>query len=123
MRRALTGLDERAVFDTLLQRERLGSTGIGEGIAIPHGKPAGLAHLFGSRRGSTSRSISRLSTGSRSTSCSCCSRPRGRRRPSQGARPRRAALREPGMLDRIRKTRDADALYAVLSQTSAPRAA
>ena len=29
------------------------------------------------------------------------------------------ALREPGMLDRIRKTRDADALYAVLSQTSA----
>ena len=43
----LTGLDERAIFDTLLQRERLGSTGIGEGIAIPHGKLPGLAHLFG----------------------------------------------------------------------------
>ena len=43
---ALTGLDERAVFDTLLQRERLGSTGIGEGIAIPHGSRAALAHLF-----------------------------------------------------------------------------
>ena len=56
---ALTGLDERAVFDTLLQRERLGSTGIGEGIAIPHGKPAYSRTCSPSRRGSTSRSISR----------------------------------------------------------------
>ena len=31
-------LPERDVFETLLQRERLGSTGIGNGIAIPHGK-------------------------------------------------------------------------------------
>lgn len=31
-------LAERDVFETLLQRERLGSTGIGNGIAIPHGK-------------------------------------------------------------------------------------
>ena len=34
----LTGLSARAVFDTILQRERLGSTGVGKGIAIPHGK-------------------------------------------------------------------------------------
>lgn len=34
----LTGLDQRDVFDTLLQRERLGSTGLGRGIAIPHVK-------------------------------------------------------------------------------------
>lgn len=33
-----TGLDAREVFDTLLQRERLGSTGLGRGIAIPHVK-------------------------------------------------------------------------------------
>jgi PTS system nitrogen regulatory IIA component len=32
----LTGLPARDVFDTLLQRERLGSTGLGRGIAIPH---------------------------------------------------------------------------------------
>lgn len=32
---AVTGLPERDVFDTLLQRERLGSTGVGNGIAIP----------------------------------------------------------------------------------------
>lgn len=38
----LTGADERDIFDTLLQRERLGSTGVGNGVAIPHGKLNGL---------------------------------------------------------------------------------
>src|SRR3977135_2399079 len=37
---ALTGIDARDIFDTLLQRERLGSTGVGRGIAIPHGRLA-----------------------------------------------------------------------------------
>ena len=35
---ALTKLDAREIYDTLLQRERLGSTGLGRGIAIPHVK-------------------------------------------------------------------------------------
>ncbi|MBS8262386.1 PTS IIA-like nitrogen-regulatory protein PtsN [Roseibium polysiphoniae] len=43
----LTGLSEREVFDTLLQRERLGSTGVGNGIAIPHGKLTRLDRLVG----------------------------------------------------------------------------
>lgn len=34
----LTGIPQREIFDTLLQRERLGSTGLGRGIAIPHVK-------------------------------------------------------------------------------------
>ena len=34
--------DERLVFDMLLQRERLGTTGVGHGVAIPHAKIAGL---------------------------------------------------------------------------------
>ena len=34
----LTGLPEHEIFDTILQRERLGSTGVGHGVAIPHGK-------------------------------------------------------------------------------------
>jgi PTS system nitrogen regulatory IIA component len=34
----VTGVDERQIFETLLQRERLGSTGLGRGIAIPHVK-------------------------------------------------------------------------------------
>jgi len=41
------GLGEREIFDILLQRERLGSTGVGNGIAIPHGKLAKLPNLFG----------------------------------------------------------------------------
>jgi PTS system nitrogen regulatory IIA component len=43
----LTSLDERQIFDTLLQRERLGSTGVGNGIAIPHGKLARLPRIRG----------------------------------------------------------------------------
>ena len=43
----VTGLEERAVFDTLLERERLGTTGVGKGIAIPHGKLAGLDRPYG----------------------------------------------------------------------------
>ena len=35
-------LDERRLFDRLLERERLGSTGIGGGIAIPHGRLSAL---------------------------------------------------------------------------------
>lgn len=40
---ALYKLDERRLFDRLLERERLGSTGIGGGIAIPHGRMATLS--------------------------------------------------------------------------------
>ena len=39
---ALTGLDERTLFDTLLERENLGSTGFGSGTAMPHGRFSGL---------------------------------------------------------------------------------
>ena len=44
---ALTGQSERAVLDVLTQREKLGSTGVGNGIAIPHGKLPNLGKLFG----------------------------------------------------------------------------
>ena len=43
----LTGIGEREILDILQQREKLGSTGIGNGIAIPHGKLAKLERLFG----------------------------------------------------------------------------
>ena len=42
-----TGLPEREVFDTIQQRERLGSTGVGNGIAIPHGKLPGIKQITG----------------------------------------------------------------------------
>ena len=40
-------LSAREIFDSLLQRERLGSTGVGDGIAIPHGKLAKCDRIFG----------------------------------------------------------------------------
>jgi nitrogen PTS system EIIA component len=44
---AMTGIAERRIYDVLAERERLGSTGIGRGIAIPHGKLAELPRLCG----------------------------------------------------------------------------
>ena len=38
--------DPEAMLQVLLERERLGSTGIGEGIAIPHGKLQGLDEIL-----------------------------------------------------------------------------
>ena len=43
----LTGEQERAIFDVLLERERLGTTGVGDGVAIPHGKLPNLRRLVG----------------------------------------------------------------------------
>jgi nitrogen PTS system EIIA component len=43
----LSGQSERTVLETLQQREKLGSTGVGGGVAIPHGKLPKLGKLFG----------------------------------------------------------------------------
>lgn len=43
----VSGLHERTVFDVLMERERLGTTGVGNGIAIPHGKLPDLTRLYG----------------------------------------------------------------------------
>ncbi|MBN9066526.1 MAG: PTS IIA-like nitrogen regulatory protein PtsN [Rhizobiaceae bacterium] len=43
----ITGLPEREIFDTVLRREKLGSTGVGNGIAIPHGKIPGVRRITG----------------------------------------------------------------------------
>jgi nitrogen PTS system EIIA component len=43
-----SGLSEDRLVQTLLDRERLGSTGLAEGVAIPHGKLKGLPRLIGS---------------------------------------------------------------------------
>jgi PTS system nitrogen regulatory IIA component len=43
----LCGQNERAIFEVLLQREKLGTTAVGYGVAIPHGKLPKLEKLFG----------------------------------------------------------------------------
>jgi len=43
----ITGLEERDIFSVVLERERLGTTGVGQGLAIPHGKLPGLDAITG----------------------------------------------------------------------------
>jgi PTS system nitrogen regulatory IIA component len=43
----ILGIDSRVILETLRRREKLGSTGLGQGIAIPHGKLAALDRVHG----------------------------------------------------------------------------
>ena len=43
----LTQVDERRIVETLVERERLGTTGVGQGIAIPHGRLAAIKKIVG----------------------------------------------------------------------------
>lgn len=43
----LVGIPERRIYETLTERERLGTTGVGQGIAIPHGRLADLEKIAG----------------------------------------------------------------------------
>ena len=42
-----TGVSAKCIAASLAEREKLGSTGFGGGVAIPHGKIEGLGHVFG----------------------------------------------------------------------------
>jgi PTS system nitrogen regulatory IIA component len=43
----VTRISERRIFETLVERERLGTTGVGSGIAIPHGRMAEAKTISG----------------------------------------------------------------------------
>ena len=43
-------LDQEKVLGVLQERERISSTAIGDGVAIPHGKLPGLDKIYGARR-------------------------------------------------------------------------
>ncbi|WP_262029656.1 PTS IIA-like nitrogen regulatory protein PtsN [Microvirga sp. Mcv34] len=118
----LTGLSDDAIYEALLQRERLGSTGIGEGIAIPHGKLPGLTRIFGL--------VARLEKpvdfealdGQPVDVLFLLLAPEGAGADHLKALARVArVLREPGLIERVRATRDATALYAIM--TELPKAA
>jgi nitrogen PTS system EIIA component len=118
----LTGLPDSAIYEALLQRERLGSTGIGEGIAIPHGKLAGLNRIFGL--------VARLDKPVNFEALDSqpvdvlflLLAPEGAGADHLKALARVArVLREPGLIERVRATRDREALYAIM--TEMPKAA
>lgn len=43
----IVAVDHRIIFETLLTREKLGSTGLGQGIAIPHGRLPNINRVYG----------------------------------------------------------------------------
>ena len=120
----VSGLQAREIYDSVLQRERLGSTGVGNGIAIPHGKltsctkivgvfarldraiefdaldgaPVDLAFLLVAPETSGADHLKALARIAR-------------------------VLRDPRIVAKLRATRDADGLYGVLTQQQTSNAA
>ncbi len=41
-----TGIDQNVILDALIERERLGTTGVGKGVALPHTRLIGLDKIF-----------------------------------------------------------------------------
>jgi nitrogen PTS system EIIA component len=114
----LSGLNERTIFETLLQREKLGSTGIGHGIAIPHGKLPQLDRLFG-LFARLDRPIDFESLDGQPVDLIfLLLAPEGAGADHLKALARVARLlRDPDTANKLRESRDADALYAVLTMT------
>ena len=120
----MIGLDERQIFETLLQREKLGSTGVGGGIAIPHGKLAKLDRIFGL--------FARLPKPVEFEALDdqpvdlvfllLASEGAGADHLKALARIARL-FREPGVVSKLRASSDKSALYAVLTEGATPNAA
>jgi PTS system nitrogen regulatory IIA component len=120
----LTGLQERYVFDTLLQRERLGSTGLGEGIAIPHGKFAGLKRIVGIFARLAEPVEFDAVDGEPVDIVFLLLAPEGAGADHLKALARISRLlREGHSVDKLRASKDASALYAVLTAEATPHAA
>jgi PTS system nitrogen regulatory IIA component len=121
---ALTGLEEREIFDTLVQREKLGSTGVGGGIAIPHGKPQKLGRMFG-LFARLAKPIDFEALDDQPVDLIfLLLAPEGAGADHLKALARIARhLREPGVAAKLRSAADTTALYAVLTQGATSDAA
>jgi PTS system nitrogen regulatory IIA component len=121
----LTGLEERYIFDTLLQRERLGSTGLGQGIAIPHGKFSGLRRMVGIFARLAEPVDFEAVDGAPVDIVFLLLAPEGAGADHLKALARISRLlREGQAVDKLRASKDAAALYAVLTEADAkPHAA
>jgi len=120
----VSGLQAREIFDALLQRERLGSTGIGNGIAIPHGKLVKCERITGIFA-RLERAIDFESLdGAPVDLIFLLIAPEHAGADHLKALARIARiLRDPSMTTRLRATRDADGLYSLLTQVQASHAA
>ena len=120
----IVGRTEQEVFETLLQRERLGSTGIGSGIAVPHGKLPDLHRLYGFFARLEKPIEFEALDGEPVDLVFALLAPEGAGADHLKALARVARqLREPGAARSLRSTRDAAALHALLTQDVTPHAA
>jgi PTS system nitrogen regulatory IIA component len=120
----LTGQSERAILEVLLQREKLGSTGVGNGIAIPHGKLSKLGRLFG-LFARLERPIDFEALDSQPVDLVfllLAPEAAGADHLKALARVARL-LRDPEITRKLRESGDADAIYAVLAMPPASSAA
>src|ERR1700726_2552683 len=120
----LSGQSERTILETLQQREKLGSTGVGNGIAIPHGKLPKLNKLFG-LFARLERSVDfEALDGQPVDLVFLLLAPEAAGADHLKALARVARLlRDPEIARKLRDSRDADALYAVLAMPAASSAA
>ena len=120
----LSGLRSREIFDALLQRERLGSTGTGSGIALPHSKLAKCKTLFGVFA-RLEKPVDFAATDAAPVDLVfLLLAPEGAGADHLKALARIArVLRDPAIVGKLRATRDPEALYAVLTQEPTSHAA
>jgi nitrogen PTS system EIIA component len=120
----ITGIPERDIFDVLLQRERLGSTGLGQGIAIPHGKFAGLKRIVGIFARLAEPIDFDAVDGEPVDIVFLLLAPEGAGADHLKALARISRLlREGSAVEKLRGSKDAAALYAVLTEEAASHAA
>jgi PTS system nitrogen regulatory IIA component len=119
----LSGQNERAILEILQQREKLGSTGVGNGIAIPHGKLPKLGKLFGLFARLDRPVDFEALDGQPVDLVFLLLAPEGAGADHLKALARVARLlRDPDVARKLRDSRDAEALYAVLAMPSASAA-
>ncbi len=119
-----SGLAESDVYEALLQRERLGSTGIGHGVAIPHGKLPKLNRLIGIFARLEKPVDFDALDGQQVDLVFLLLAPEGAGADHLKALSRVArALRDPAIAQKLRKSHDASALFALLTQTPTATAA
>jgi len=115
----LCGQGERTILETLQQREKLGSTGVGDGVAIPHGKLPKLNKLFG-LFARLERPVDFEALDTKPVDLVfllLAPEAAGADHLKALARVARL-LRDPDVARKLRDSRDAEALYAVLAMSS-----
>jgi PTS system nitrogen regulatory IIA component len=121
---AISGIPSRQIFDTVLQRERLGPTGVGGGIAIPHGKLLTVKKIF-AVFARLDRPVDFESPDGTPVDLICmliAPESAGADHLKALARVARV-LRDPGFVARLRSAKDDSALYLLLTQVLDSRAA